>query len=104
MEDDGTYKRERNLLSLLCENGSFAIDKTLFYKAYFENYDPSKTENQETGVPAWKDLWAEIGRSYCPGFLNKLDLYINNFGINQTIKDMSSREGIEKIKVFKKDK
>lgn len=95
-----TYREERALFNLLCHNGKFLIDETLFYRAYFENYNPELRQSG-TGVPQWKKLWSEINNAYCPGFLRKFDQYIKYHGIKKAVEAMSSPDGIEKIKIYK---
>lgn len=81
--DSWAYKRERELLTLLRENGAATIPLDLFVKAYFENFDPSKPPGER--IPEWKKLYRSINEAYAPGFLTKLDAFIKGNGLKETI-------------------
>lgn len=97
-ESQCTYKKERELFNLLCKQGKNPISPDIFYRAYFENYNPERKEDYGTGVPSWKTMQDILTKSYAPGFLMKLERYIESNDLEKTIEAMSSDEGISQIK------
>lgn len=67
-----SYPSERKLFIELCFSGKYEIDRGLFIKAYFENYDP------ENGNPAWQEVQNELEKSYGFDILNDLELTIGS--------------------------
>ncbi len=84
--EGSSYKKEQELLELLIEAGRPYLDEKLFYAAYFEDFEPSLPEGQR--IPHWKALWKAINQAYEPGFLAKLDRYVQKNGIEAAIKTM----------------
>lgn len=80
------YSREIKLLDLLANKGISPIDRSLFVKAYFENYDADKPYRERN--PQWKTLNTAINSAYSPGFLTKLDKYINEHGEDAASKQL----------------
>lgn len=66
---------ERKMFKALVRQGKEGIPFQLFVDAYYEDYDPNKPQGER--IPAWKKLNAAIGTAYAPGFLTKLDKYID---------------------------
>jgi len=84
--EDGVYENEREIYKLLQTKGKIPIDKKLFLNAYFENYDHKLPYGER--MPEWKKLSAAINYAYYPGFLVKLDNFIEANGIEKTIEVM----------------
>ncbi len=84
---DGTYyTKEQGLLALLLTKGSIPIDRNLAIQAFFENYDADKPYGER--IPHWKTFYTIINSAYSPGFLTKLDKYLQANGVNQAIKQL----------------
>lgn len=86
--DSAPYKSERLLLSLLINgpaggDGKHKVDKTNFFQAYFENYEPK--DSDEIRLQYWKELTRSIGASYYSGFLVKIDKLIKEKGIGYVV-------------------
>lgn len=71
---DIMYKDEQELLKLLLENGTQPISQDMLLRAFFEDYDPSKPAGER--LPAWKEFYHAVNQAYAPGFLTRLDAYI----------------------------
>jgi hypothetical protein len=83
---EGVYRKERDLYELIRTSGSIQLPESVFLGAYFEDYDPDAPAN----VPKWKELGEAIASAYQPGFLVKLDQYIEKHGIQEAIRVLKS--------------
>jgi len=86
--DSAPYKAERLLLTLLINgpaggDGTHKVDKTKFFQAYFENYEPK--DSDEVRLQHWKELTRSISASYYSGFLVKIDKLIKERGIGYVV-------------------
>jgi hypothetical protein len=80
------YPDERKLLELLMTKGKKVIDKKVLTNAYFERRGYQANDNE--GQKFWNLMRQEIRESYDhdPQFLIKLDILIQNKGIEEAIK------------------
>lgn len=80
--DHPTYENERRILEIIRTYGKSEIPESVFYNAFFENYDPSLPVEQR--IPNWKKLWASVNEAFEPGFLVHVDEAMLYFGSHYT--------------------
>lgn len=85
-EENRTYVEEQELVALLLSKGGSLIDHDLVLSAYFEDFDPSSPPHER--IPKWKRFYQSINESYAPGFLTKLDAFVQGNGVDAAIKQM----------------
>lgn len=86
---DGTsYTKEQGLLDLLLIKGSSLIDRNMVIQAYFENYDADKPYGER--IPQWKAFNSAVNSAYSPGFLTRLDKYVQEFGVDKATKQLQT--------------
>lgn len=79
------YYPERELFTLLLQQGNPPLTQDIFYQAYFDNYNP-----QAKKIPSFSELVRQIDNSYQKGFLLKLEDFYKKNGIFKTIEVMQS--------------
>lgn len=85
-EARGSYGAYRKLYAALKVCGSQEIPESIFLDAYFTDRDPSDPESEN----ARRELSQAISRAYNSGFLNRLDVFVREKGIDAAIAAIES--------------
>lgn len=82
----GGYGAYRKLYAALKVAGAEEIPESIFLNAYFTDRDPSDPASED----ARRELSQAISRAYSPGFLNRLDVFVREKGIDAAIAAIES--------------
>lgn len=83
-ESDGSYPKERSLLSVLLEQG---LSYACLREAYFERHEPPTSG---LGLKHWREMMNSFNQTFKQGFLVKLDNYVRDMGLDKAIKQVGS--------------